>query len=189
MKNKVEYGISQLHFGTYSVSDLGVVTLGTPYHVKGAVSFTPEMASENTDFFADNENYWSDYTDGKIEGDITVAKFDDEFRKSFLGYRELTDGGLALVKNAKKPNIYVAFQIEGDAESRRIIMYNGRLGAIKRDYNTTENNKEPTTESIPVSILGDKATGVPMARYKPGDDGYDTLFTAPTAPTFAEESE
>ena len=42
MANKVEFGISQLHVGTYTVDNQGVVTLGTPYHQKGAVSFSPE---------------------------------------------------------------------------------------------------------------------------------------------------
>ena len=41
MANKVEFGISQLHVGTYAVVD-GVTTLGTPYHQPGAVSFSPE---------------------------------------------------------------------------------------------------------------------------------------------------
>ena len=54
MANKVEFGISQLHVGTYTVDNQGVVTLGTPYHQKGAVSFSPEEKSELTNFYADN---------------------------------------------------------------------------------------------------------------------------------------
>ena len=52
--NKVEFGISQLHVGTYTVADDGTVTMGTPYHQKGAVSFSPESQSERSDFSADN---------------------------------------------------------------------------------------------------------------------------------------
>lgn len=188
-KNKVEFGISNLHFGTYNVSDQGVVTLGTPFHQRGAVSFSPEENSEKNDFYADNIAYWSGYSGGTFDGDLTVAKFDDEFKTAFLGYRELTNGGLANVKNASKPSIYVAFQVEGDEEARRVIMYNGSLGAISREYTTIEETREPVTESIPVTITGDVNTGVTMAVLKPGDAGYDTLFTAPTAPVFADESE
>lgn len=187
--NKVQFGISKLHIGTYSVSDQGVVTLGTPYHQKGAVSFSPEQSSESTDFYADNTVFWSGYTDGKVEGDITVAKFDDAFKKQFLGYKELTTGGLAKVNNGVKPNIYIAFQIEGDQEARRAIMYNGSFGAIKNDYATIEANKVPQTESISVSIIGDVNANIPFATFKPDDAGYDTLFTSPTAPVIAEESE
>ena len=189
MANKVEFGISQLHVGTYTVDDHGNVTLGTPYHQKGAVSFSPEEQSELTNFYADNIVYWSGYSGGSFEGDLEVAKYDDAFKTAFLGYRSLADGGLANVKNATKPNVYIAFQVEGDAESRRVIMYNASLGAITREFATIEEEKEPATETLAVTVTGDNATGVSMASYKPGDAGYDTLFTAPTAPAFAAESE
>ena len=185
MANKVEFGISQLHVGTYTVDDQGAATLGTPYHQKGAVSFSPEENSEQNTFYADNIAYWSGYSGGSIEGDLEVAMFDDSFKTQFLGYATLTNGGLANVKNATKPNVYIAFQVEGDAESRRVILYNCSLGAIKREYNTIEENKEPTTETLGVTCIGDNATGVTMAVLKPDDTGYNTLFTAPTAPVIA----
>ena len=185
MANKVEFGISQLHVGTYTVDDQGVATLGTPYHQKGAVSFSPEENSERNVFYADNIVYWSGYSGGSIEGDLEVAMFDDSFKTQFLGYAALTNGGIANVKNATKPNVYIAFQVEGDAESRRVILYNCSLGAITREYNTIEENKEPATETLGVTCIGDNATGVTMAVLKPADSGYATLFTAPTAPAIA----
>ena len=185
MANKVEFGISQLHVGTYTVDDQGAATLGTPYHQKGAVSFSPEENSEQNTFYADNIAYWSGYSGGSIEGDLEVAMFDDSFKTQFLGYATLTNGGIANVKNATKPNVYIAFQVEGDAESRRVILYNCSLGAIKREYNTIEENKEPTTETLGVTCIGDNTTGVTMAVLKPDDTGYNTLFTAPTAPAIA----
>ena len=170
MANKVEFGISQLHVGTYTVEG-GTVTLGTPYHQAGAVSFSPETQSG--------------YSGGTIEGDLEVAMFDDAFKTQFLGYRTLTNGGLAQVKNATKPNVYIAFQVEGDAESRRVILYNCALGMINREYATIEESKEPATETLGVTCTGDNASGVTMAVLKPADDGYATLFTAPTAPAIA----
>lgn len=183
MANKVLFGISQLHVGTYT-DDNGTVTLGTPYHQKGAVSFSPEEQSEQNTFYADNIAYWSGYSGGTIEGDLEVAMFDDEFKTKFLGYRALANGGLALVKGATKPNVYIAFQVEGDVEARRVILYNCTLGAINREYSTIEESKEPGTATIGVTAIGDNTTGVTMATYKPEDVGYATLFTAPTAPAF-----
>lgn len=186
MANKVLFGISQLHVGTYTESN-GTVTLGTPYHQKGAISFSPEESSEKNDFYADNIAYWSGYSGGTIEGDLEVAMFDDEFKTQFLGYKELTSGGLASVKNATKPNVFVAFQVEGDQESRRCILYNCSLGAINREYSTITENKEPQTATIPVTCIGDNVSGVTMATFKPTDSGYATLFTAPTAPAIATD--
>lgn len=185
MPNKVEFGISQLHVGTYTDDGAGNITLGTPYHQKGAVNFAPEENSDQNIFYADNLAYYSTYSGGSVEGDLEVAMFDDAFKTQFLGYVELTDGGIASVKNATKPNVYIAFQVEGDAESRRVILYNASLGAITREYATIEEAKEPTTETIPVTATGVAGNGVTMAVYKPADTGYSTLFTAPTAPVIA----
>lgn len=181
MANKVEFGISNLYVGTYTDNN-GSVTMGTPYHQAGAVSFSPEVQSEQNTFYADNIAYWSGYSGGTLEGDLEVAMFDDSFKTQFLGYIALADGGLASVKNATKPNVYIAFQVEGDAESRRVILYNCSLGAIGRSYQTISENKEPVTETLGVTCVGDNTTGATMAVYKPGDSGYATLFTAPAAP-------
>lgn len=187
MANKVEFGISELHVCTYTVGEGGVVTLGTPYHQPGAVSFSPEEQSENNTFYADNIAYWSGYSGGTFEGDLEVAKFSDEFKTQFLGYKALANGGLANVKNATKPNVAIFFQVEGDSESRRIALYNCSLGVIGREFNTIEDTKEPTTETLGVTCTGDNATGVTMASFKPSDEGYATLFTNPTAPELDSE--
>ena len=184
MANKVEFGISNLHVGTYTVGTTGSVTMGTPYHQAGAISFSPEEQSEANNFYADNVIYWSGYTGGTFEGDLEVAKFDDTFKTQFLGYiQKASDGGLAVVKNATKPKVYIAFQVEGDVESRRIIMYNCSLGGITREYATEEDSIEPATETIAVTVAGDHATGISMVSYNQATSGYSTLFTNPPAPT------
>lgn len=181
--NKVEFGISNLYIGTYTVAADNTVTLGTPYHLPGAVSFSPEEQSEATNFYADNVIYWAGYSGGSFEGDLEVAKFTDEFKTQFLGYVELADGGIANVKNATKPSCYIAFQVEGDAEERRVIMYNVSFGGITREYATIEETKEPTTETIAVTVAGDNGTGISMASYAKTATGYATLFSAPPVPT------
>ena len=184
MANKVEFGISNLYVGTYTVGTTGTVTMGTPYHQAGAISFSPEEQSESNNFYADNVIYWSGYSGGTFEGDLEVAKFDDTFKTQFLGYvQKASDGGLAVVKNATKPNVYIAFQVEGDAESRRIIMYNCSLGGITREYATEEESIEPATETIAVTVAGDNNTGISMVSYNQATSGYSTLFTNPPAPT------
>lgn len=185
MANKVEFGISNLHVGTYVDDGNGNVTLGTPYHQKGAVSFSPEQDVEDNPFYADDITYWNEYTEGHFTGDLTVAMFDDDFKTQFLGYVTLTNGGLAQKKGATKPNVYVAFQVQGDAEKRRVIFYNCSLGSIVREFTTVEDAKTPNTEALAVTCIGDNNNGVMKAVLKPTDSGYDTLFTAPTAPTIA----
>lgn len=186
MASKVLFGISNLHVGTYTDNN-GTVTLGTPYHQKGAVSMSPTEAAEKSDFYADNILYYSSFAGGTFEGELEVAMFDDAFKTQFLGYVTLTNGGLAVKKNATKPKVYIAFQVEGDddTDTRRVIFYNCEFGAISREYNTIEETKEPQTASIDFTCAGDNTTGVTMAVLKKGDTGYNDLFTAPTAPAIA----
>ena len=187
--NKVLFGFSDLYIGTYEVAADGTVTLGAPYHQAGAVGFSPEPQSDKEDFYADNVPYYTSYSGGTREGDLEVAKFDDDFKEQFLGYQRTTGGGLAEIKGAVKPSVYVMFSIDGDQEKEKIIMYNGSLGDITREYSTLEDTKTPVTESIPTTFIGDNATGITVDTYKPGDSGYDTLFTNPPVPGLASQSE
>ena len=187
-KNKVEFGISQLHVGTYT-DEGGVVTLGAPYAQKGAVSLSIEPEGDSNNFYADNVIYYSGFSDNGFSGSIETARFDEEFKKQFMGYQELADGGLAMIKGAIRPNVYIIGQAEGDAEASRFIIYNVALGGIQREYNTIEEDKEPTTETIDITATGDNSTGITIVRYTSDDSGYSTLFTTPPVPALPDQSE
>ena len=182
-ENKVLYGFKDLYIGTYEVDSNGDVTMGSPYHQKGAVGFSPEEQGENYTFFADDSAYFSYYSSGTFEGDLVVARFDDAFKKQFLGYVELDDGGLAQIKNARKPDVYIMFEVQGNEGPERLIYYNGSMGGITREYVTIEDNVEVQTESISIKIDGDAATGISKVGYDETKSGFDTLFTNPPAPT------
>lgn len=184
MANKVLFGFKNLYVGTYSVDPVTrVVTLGTPYHQAGAVSFSAEPQGDNYTFYADDIAYYSNYTSGTYEGDLEVAMFDDAFKTAFCGMITLTDGGIAEIKNATKPKIYMMAEISGDDQGRKVIFYNGVIGNITREYSTIEENIEVATESAPITFTGDEDTGITKVTYKSGDAGYSTLFTNPPVPT------
>lgn len=188
-KNKVLFGFSDLYIGTYEETSEGVITLGTPYHQAGAVGFSPNDDAAKNDFFADNIAYFTAYSSGVREGDLVVAMFDDAFKEQFLNYVRLDDGGLAQIKNARTPNVYVAFEVQGDIEPVRVIMYNGSLGSINREYATLEDTKTPVTEALASTFVGAKKTGITMVTYNPDDTGYETLFTNPPVPALPSQSE
>lgn len=183
MANKVEFGISNLHFFTYTVGDNGSVVLGTPYHQAGAINFSPDQDSNENTLDADDMVYWSDYTEGPTSGSLEVALFDDAFKTQFLGYGAFNGGGIAQIKGAVKPACGIAFEVKGDKEKRKVIYYNCALGAIGQTYETIGNEKTPRTETLPFTCTGDNGTGIVRAIFKPGDTAYDTVFTAPPVPT------
>ncbi len=179
--NKVEFGISNLYIGTYTDTN-GTVTLGTPYHQKGAVNLSLEPDGDDNDFYADNVKYWSGFSDNGFTGEIEVAKFDLEAKKQFFGYVQTTGGGFGAVKGASRPQVYVMFQTEGDAQARRVILYNVSLGQINREFATIEDSKEPATETCDITVTGDNGTGLTLVSYLPGDSAYSSMFTTPPAP-------
>lgn len=188
MANKVEFGISKLHVGTYSVSDEGVVSLGTPYAQKGAVHVSVEPNGDTNKFYADNVVYYSSKSAQGFEGEIEVAKFDDDFKTKFLNAVELDDGGIADIKGAAQTPVYFMFETDGDAEKRRVIVYNVTLGDIQREYNTIEEDREPVTEKIDITVTGDNKTGITKVVYAPEASGYDSMFTTPPVPALPGES-
>lgn len=189
-ENKVLFGFSDVYIGTYSVNDeTGEVTLGTPYHQSGAVGFSPEGQGSNYTFHADNVAYYTTYTSGSYEGDLVVARFDDAFRQQFLGEVLLDDGGVAEVKNARKPSIYMAYEIQGDKGPERVIWYNGSLGSINREMATIEDEVEVQTEAIGITFTGDNGTGITKAAYGSDRAGFATLFSNPPVPNLPQESE
>ena len=183
MAEKVRFGVSNLYFGTYEVDSNGDVTLGSPMHVPGTVNISMEAESEESSFFADNIKYWTGYSDNGYTGEIENALFSDTFKTTFMNYVQLDDGGIAQIKGQQNSPVYFMFEGSGDAEHRRMIVYNVSLGQINREYATVEDTIEPQTATLPFTANGDNGTGIVYASYKETDAVYSTMFTTPPVPT------
>lgn len=187
-KNKIRYGLSNVYVGTYTDDGAGNVTLGTPYHQKGAVSLSLDPETAEATFWADNSKYYAQNKDNGYSGTLEAAKFDDEFKTSFMNYVPMTGGGVGEVKTKKNSTVYIVFEVEGDIQARRTILYNVTLGQITANHNTSEETTEPGTESLPVTVIGDNNSGLVKASYESGDSAYDTIFTNPPVPAVPAES-
>lgn len=183
MANKVRFGLENVHFCTYTVGTDGTVTLGTPYHLQGAVSMNLDPSVETSEFYADNVRYWTGANDNGYEGELEMALFTDEFKTQFLNYVTLTGGGIAQVKGQPNKDVCIIFEGKGDAEKTRGILYNVSLGQISRTHETTTETTEPQTATLSFVVSGDNKTGIVMAEYGEEDTAYATLFTAPPVPT------
>ena len=187
-KNKVMFGLKNVHFAEYEVADDGTVTLGSPYHLPGSTEMSLEPESEESTFYADDVKYWTNYSDNGMSGELTNACFPDDFKTRFMNYIALDDGGIGQVKGMQNKTVAIMFESDGDAEKRRGILYNVTIGQINRTYATTEDQIEPQTATLPFTVNGDNGTGLVRASYGPSSAVYETIFTNPPVPTLPEES-
>lgn len=180
---KINFGLANLFIATYTEGTNGVGTLGTPLRIEGAKSITLEPQGDSNVEYADNMAYWSDYTDNGFSGTLTVEKFPDEFKEQFLGYKKTADGGLAQIKGATRKPAALIFEGEDDALKRRVLLVNVSLSGITREWKTTEDKVEASTESVEIRVTGDNYNGVTKVGYNKGDAGYETVFTKPVVPS------
>lgn len=185
-KNKVVFGIQNLHIGTYT--DVGgEVNLGEPFFQAGARTLSIDPESVENSISADNITYWSENVNDGFSGTLEVVKFDDKAKQNFFGFRETPDGGIVSIKGAKKPKLYIAFESDGDVEPTRVILYNVTVGDAKTEYKTIENgSKEITVEECDIRVNGDNKTGATKAIYHTDSEGFNTIFTNPPVPAVKE---
>ena len=181
-ENKVRFGLSEIHVGTYDISPEGVVKLGNPVALPGAISLTLDPEGEEASVYADDVKYWFNFEDNGFKGDLEVVRFTDEFSIKFLGKAKLEDGGIASIKGAQKPAVYIAFQSKGDKENRRAILYNASIAQPNKEYKTKEDKTEVATEKAEITVAGDNGTGLTMVVYGENAAGYKNLFTTPPVP-------
>lgn len=182
-ENKVTFGLSNVHLGTYDVDTAGAVTLGAPVALPGAVSLSLDPETLELEFYADNVKYYSQIGDNGYTGTLEVATFPKAIKTAFMGYSETEDGGIVNVKGIQKPSVYIAFEAQGDAQHARGLLLNVAMGPIKHEHKTNEDKVEVETDSVDITVTGDNATGMVLVEYPADSAGYSTLFTNPTMPT------
>ena len=181
MANKVEFGISNLYVGTYTVGSGGSVTMGTPYHQAGAVSFSPEEQSESNTFYADNVAYATFAANAGYEGTLEIALISDDFRKDILG--EVVDSDIQIEKASSTTHPFaLLFQFEGDDTATKHVIYKCSATRPSIAGQTTEEEIEPQTETLTITAGSiHNATvnkDIVKARCASGDDAYSGWFSA-----------
>ena len=123
MANRVEFGLSNVHIATVSISDGGVVTFGEFHALKGAVNLQLDEVGELTPFYADNIVYYRGRSNQGYSGSMEFALFDEWFQTNILGLTKDTNN--VLVENADDtPTPFaMAYQVDGDDENSYGVLY------------------------------------------------------------------
>lgn len=178
--SKVKFGLSNVVIAPFTVKD-GAYEYETPIKVPGGVNLSLEPSGESNDFFADNIKYFSASENQGYEGDLEIAMLPDALQKILFG--NAVDKNEAYIESAtdKISPFALGFQVEGDELGRKFWYYNCIAERPKNESKTTENSKEPTTDTLTIKALPretDKRVRVFMAETEENKEAYATFLDA-----------
>ena len=185
--NKVKYGLKNVHYAlvteTVATDGSGAITTsyGSLKALAGAVSISLASSASKTVFRADNSDYYVSYGEGGYEGDLEVARVNEDFLKDVLGMLEDTDKILVEASSAFKTTNYFAlvFEFDGDQRETKHCLYKCSASRPNIASQTTGEggSTDPQTETLTI-------TAVPRA----DSDKYIHLQTQETTTTAVVEA-
>lgn len=141
-----------------------------------------EAQGELTKFRADNTDYWIGNGNDGYEGDFESALVPDSFKTDVLGY--IVDNNNILVEDADATpkEFALLFEIDGDDEATRHVLYRCSATRPAVASQTTEAQKSPVTETVTITALGAYNAALEKnlikARAAKTDSAYSSWFSS-----------
>ena len=161
--NKVKYGLKNVHYAlveeTVATDGSGAVTssYGTLKALAGAVSLSLSSSASKSVFRADNEDYFVSYGQGGYEGDLEVARVNEDFLKDVLNLVEDNDKILVESESSFKTTNYFAlvFEFDGDAQATKHCLYKCSASRPNIASQTTGEGGQidPQTETVTITAV------------------------------------
>lgn len=184
--NKVKFGLKSVHFAKLTQATPGAApTYATPVAWPGAVNLTLDAEGSLDPFRADNTDYWVGASNNGYSGSLEMALIPDDFRTTILGEtKDATTGIQYEDANATISPFALMFQVDGDQEARRFVVYNVKATRPSLGSQTTDTSIAPVTESMDIRaaalVVGDHA--YMQGKVGPEDSAYANFFQAVTLP-------
>lgn len=148
-ENKVVFGLKNVHYSVISEDETGKITYAKPGKLPGAVEMKLEPKGEQSDFFADDGNYFTESSNQGYEGTLNIANITEAFRTEVLGeILDEVDKVLTEVSNAKIKKIALMFEFDGDQKATRHLLYNVSVARPSIGSSTKSDKTEPTTTEL-----------------------------------------
>ena len=147
--NKVKFGLKNVHYSVITEGEAGAITFATPVPIPGAVNLSLDPQGDTNTFYADNMAYYVTTANDGYSGNLEIAMIPDSFRKDVLAETEDAEG-MVLIENAAAESKAFAllFEFAGDQKATRHVLYNCKATRPSLASQTTNNSKEPVTETL-----------------------------------------
>lgn len=182
-KNKVEFGLTNVHYATFERLEDGSYKYDTPVRVEGAVSLTLNPVGDESKFYADNGVYFSRFANNGYEGTLNIAIITDKLRTDVLG-EKMVNGGFLETADARPKDVALMFEIDGDVEQTRFVYYNCSIARPSKTANTVAESIEIEGQELTFSAkprLNDKAIRWNTGEATP-EEVYNDFFKAVVEP-------
>ncbi|CAK7036697.1 MAG: hypothetical protein BACD_00140 [Bacteroides rodentium] len=172
--NKVKFGLKNCHYALATLdAETGTVTFGTPVAIPGAVNLSMDPEGDNEPFYADDMIYYMTAANNGYSGDLEVALIPDSFRKDILKETEDANGVMVEDSTVEPEHFALLFEFSGDQKKIRHCLYYCSAGRPTIEGKTTEDSKEPQTETLEIA-----ASPMPngYVKVKTGANTDDTVY-------------
>jgi len=146
-KNRVQYGLTNVHYAVITREEDGTYTYGKPVRLEGAVSLEMNPTGEPMNFYADNGIYFSRNSNTGYEGTLSIALITEQFRTEVLG-EKLVNGGLLESSDAKPSDIALLFEVDGDTQASRFVYYDVTVARPNQSAATVAESIEITPNEL-----------------------------------------
>ena len=154
-ENKVRFNLKNVHYAiiTETQTTSGIeYSWASPVSVPGAVSLDLSKESEVSPFYADGVVFYNAVSNNGYSGSLEMARFPDKMLQEVWG-DTLGSTSKVLTENAftEPKSFALLFEVDGDADEEYYVLYNVSATRPNAGSSTTEETKEPQTQSVDIS--------------------------------------
>lgn len=148
MANKVNFGLKNVHYATYTVSG-STITYDAPVKVPGAVELSLEPRGDMVEFYADDMLYYSASNNQGYDGTLSIANIPEAFAIACLGEeKDATDMVLTEKSTLKGKPFALLFEFDGDVKATRHVLYSCTASRPTISSSTKTNTAEPQANEL-----------------------------------------
>ena len=182
MANKVEYGFRNVYYSIITEGG-GTITYGTPVKMAtdgaGAISVALSPVGDTNDTYADDIIWFSETANQGYEGDLSLTKITDAFKKDVLGMVEDSNGALIENADATFKKFALGFEVQGNEKPTRTWYYYCSVARPSDDANTKEASTTTAQKTLTLKVMPrptDMAVKVSMTKSATNEDAFDDFF-------------
>ena len=188
--NKVKFGLKNVYYAKVTFDDDMNPTFATPARIPGAVNLSLDAEGESEPWYADDSIYVVLAANNGYSGDLEIALIPEDFLTDILHETKDDNGVLVEQSDVEVEHFALLFEFNGDQHKTRHVLYNCTCSRPTIESATTEDTKEPQTDTLSLTALP-LASGYVKAKTALSTDStvYDAWFDAVYEPNITEETD